>query len=32
MLNLQTSELLNIGTGIDQTISELAEIVPYFRL
>ncbi len=27
MFNSQSSELLNIGTGIDQTISELAEIV-----
>ena len=27
MFNCQSSELLNIGTGVDQTIRELAEIV-----
>jgi len=27
MLNLQSTELLNIGTGVDQTIRELAETV-----
>ena len=27
MFNSQSSELINIGTGIDQSISELAEIV-----